>query len=678
MTAVIWKEVRENLKWAVLWLLGVAAACAAMINVQRGWQGPESLCAAPFLAVMTIGAAAGGALLGLLQTVSETRRDQWAFFIHRPATRAQLFFGKVTGGIGLLVAALGIPLLGAALWAATPGHVAAPFAWGMVLPGIADILTGIVFYFGGMLTGLRRVRWYGSRPLGLSAAIPCAVLVWNVLEFWQALLVILAFGAPLGLAAWGSFQTGGEYAPQPRVAKWALGVCMAAGLVVVVGTGVACVHELLRSDRGYTRSEYWIDQDGSILRGTTTDGIVMAVTDVRGNTLAEYESPQARARTRERTLYPTRVLSDWDQPFASYRSSWCFYALVGRSGLVNWYYVRALGLIAGYDLKDRRQVGSLGPDGPVSSAAGYARPFADLRMPNPWDFWGLLVSAHAVYRVEVGEQRVSQVFASPQGEEVRRAIQPWLQSRGASKPANMVVVATDKRLHVVSDTGAPMFSAPYHYDPQRYPNLSLALSSDAARYFLWYGPASTLRLRERENTPSHVIELAADGQELRRFDLPPILNRAAPDSWYDMLPLVFVPLGLAIAASGLSTNGDWVGDQVSPMASRSLMDELSGNSWPVVALGVALLLVSAIGCAVLMLVIGRRYAFGRAARYAWAVFGLFGGPVAVATLLALRDWPARQACPSCRRLRVVDRDLCEHCGAPFATPPRDATAIFDA
>ncbi len=124
MTAVLWKEIRENLKWAVLWLLGVAAATAYVFYVPQAaecWRNAESLCKPTFLMVMLFGAAAGGALLGLLQTAPETRRDRWAFLIHRPATRTRLFLGKVFGGLLLLLPAMGIPLVGAALWAATPG-----------------------------------------------------------------------------------------------------------------------------------------------------------------------------------------------------------------------------------------------------------------------------------------------------------------------------------------------------------------------------------------------------------------------------------------------------------------------------------------------------------------------------------------------------------------------------
>src|SRR5205823_11579122 len=90
-----------------------------------------------------------------------------------------------------------------------------------------------------------------------------------------------------------------------------------------------------------------------------------------------------------------------------------------------------------------------------------------------------------------------------------------------------------------------------------------------------------------------------------------------------------------------------------------------------------LILVSGAGGAVGCLLLARRYAFTRARRVSWAILGFFFGWVGLVLMLMLQEWPARIACPKCRRLRVVTRDRCEHCGAPHATPPPDGTEIFE-
>ena len=36
----------------------------------------------------------------------------------------------------------------------------------------------------------------------------------------------------------------------------------------------------------------------------------------------------------------------------------------------------------------------------------------------------------------------------------------------------------------------------------------------------------------------------------------------------------------------------------------------------------------------------------------------------------------RESCPCCKKLRVVDREKCPHCGADFAPPEKNGTEIF--
>jgi len=42
----------------------------------------------------------------------------------------------------------------------------------------------------------------------------------------------------------------------------------------------------------------------------------------------------------------------------------------------------------------------------------------------------------------------------------------------------------------------------------------------------------------------------------------------------------------------------------------------------------------------------------------------------------VQEWPARVVCPQCKKRRTVDRENCEHCGAPFPPPEKNGTEIF--
>ena len=88
--------------------------------------------------------------MGLLQILPELRRDQWAFLVHRPASRTTLFFGKALPGVCLYLAATTLPLLALAAWDGLPGRSAAPFDWRFTLGGWAAILAGLPLYFAGL------------------------------------------------------------------------------------------------------------------------------------------------------------------------------------------------------------------------------------------------------------------------------------------------------------------------------------------------------------------------------------------------------------------------------------------------------------------------------------------------------------------------------------------------
>jgi hypothetical protein len=89
------------------------------------------------------------------------------------------------------------------------------------------------------------------------------------------------------------------------------------------------------------------------------------------------------------------------------------------------------------------------------------------------------------------------------------------------------------------------------------------------------------------------------------------------------------------------------------------------------------MLFSATASALTCFLLARRYAFSQARCVGWTIIGFLFGLVGFVLMLAVQEWPARIVCPKCRRLRVVTRDHCEHCGAPHANPASDGTEIFD-
>lgn len=677
MTAVIWKEFRENLKWAVLWLLGLAGAmaCALLVHDPNYWQGNQSLCGSGFLLVTTIGAALGGALLGLLQVVPELRREQWAFLVHRPATRTALFMGKALAGLSLYLVATGIPLLGAAVWAATPGNIAAPFDWRMALPGVADILTGIVFYFAGILTGVRPARWYGSRALGIFAAIPCALIVHGVPEFWHALLVFAAFGTVLAVAAWGAFLTAGEYRPQPRSAKLTLGLTLFVG-IATVGSIAAGFIAMISIDPMRSSSYYIIDKEGMILLVTQDYGAITSVTDLDGNPVEKYRDIKARNQVYLDTLSSTSVLRDWTGYGTGYRDGERFFLRFGQPSDVAWYYYSPAGRIQGYSLKARRLIGSIGPQGFASVDRATTDRFEGELRNFPFSLDTLLVLPDAVYQLDRAGRTVSKIYTAAAEDEVRGAGQLWHGYATPSTPAP-IAVATTTRIHLIHENAAELFSAPFHYDLQRYSSVNLAMLPDGAKFFVWYAPSPRLPVIEQRKLPSFVVELSADGVELARHELPPI---AVPGGQLGGLSLAWAALFPCLLAVVLCAYGLWASWVSDANGAFSFADWFQATFpapvWFLVTFAL-ILVASASVCALVSLAIARRCAFQKTNRRVWAILIFLIGPAGLLTLIALRDWPAREVCPACGARRVVDRDRCEHCAAEFAPPQQDGTEVFD-
>jgi hypothetical protein len=81
-------------------------------------------------------------------------------------------------------------------------------------------------------------------------------------------------------------------------------------------------------------------------------------------------------------------------------------------------------------------------------------------------------------------------------------------------------------------------------------------------------------------------------------------------------------------------------------------------------------------CAVLSWPRARRYNFSNGAIAGWALFIFLFGVAGLLGFLCVQEWPAREACPSCKKLRVVDRETCEHCQSPFSPAEKNGTEIF--
>jgi hypothetical protein len=683
VNALLWKECRTNLKWVVLPSLLVFTPMILL-------GGPGTPPTGTDLATWHILAAVFGAVLGFLQVFFESRGDQRALLLHRPLSPSQIFLGKALAGIGLYLLAMGIPVVVLVVWCVTPGHLIAPFSWRTPLPLVVDVLTGVVYYFAGMLTAQREGRWYGSRGLGLAAAFLATVLVWGLPELWQALLALAVLGTLLGVAAWGSFLGGGAYAPQPRVARAALAVTFLLGLLILSVTVKITIGQCL--DPAITYS-YYLDRQGRVLLvpWKTGQGPLQPVTDLEGRVPPEFQSKRVDRNALDDIQAPYSGLRPWLH--RSYRNAgrlFIRYENETLAGGERWFYVPEEGRLVGYDRKHRLRIGSYGPDGfvPADEQPRGRFPGELLHDTRFWEAFApdCLAFPGGVYDVDFARHTLQTLFTPAEGERVVAA-RRWKDPK--RQQDELLFVRTDRSVHILTEAGTPVASVPLSYDREIY-GLSAGRLEDPPRYYCWYTPAWCLASPEEVRAmPGHVVEYNADGSERARRTVPP-RHLAEPSYAQALFGLGTPPAEVAtlVGATRYLRSAARVRDDQGRWVLQDFLEEwaphfIPGIGWdtgtrPGLVPGfAALLLLSAVGCALTCFVLGRRATFGRARLAGWSLCGLLFGPVGLLLLLALQMLPARIRCHTCGQLRVVDRDRCEHCGAAHALPAADGTEIFE-
>jgi hypothetical protein len=697
MRSLIWKECRENLKL-------VALPAFLIFGLMALW-GTPPLMDELFLFFVTLFAGLFGAVLGFLQIFLESSGDKRALLLHRPLSRSQIFLGKALAGVGLYLLALGFPCACAVGLAATPGHVDEPFGWPMLLPLLADVLAGLVYYFAGMLTAQREARWYGSRCLGLAAGLFCSMVVWTLPEFWHALLAIGSVGGLVALAAWGSFLTGGAYAPQPRLAKIALAVTLLTGLSACSFLGKSLLGLWFI---GNTRSSYHLDRQGRVL--VVEWGEWLSVSDLEGQRPPElkglrnddYALKEITAASAEGGRFPN---------VRSYRNRSRFVVKYGnksRPGNETWWYVPAQGRLLGYDRQSKRLIGSFGPEGFVPPDEQPRERFPGELAYHSLGFraWAAdyLVFPGGVYTVDFRKGKVHKLFVPAAGETVVWASR-W---EDTLHPLALVFVGTDKAVHVLDEAGSQLVAAPLASELAGYREHRVGRLEDPQRYWIWYVPLWYQEAGAVESLPSYLVVYDSAGREISRQAVPPrpgilrvfiqplaslvmpsVIVPSSAQAWLGLSGLVTPPAEVtllvgthqALVAEVRGNNGTELPLLLWLLATtQAFIPGVQGNPRAHGGLVVgfaSLMLLSALLSALVCLLLARRYAFSRAHCLGWTLCGLLWGPTGLLLMLALQEWPARIACPGCRQPRLVTNDRCEHCGAAHAAPAPDGTEIFE-
>jgi hypothetical protein len=678
MKAMLWKEFRENIKWALLAMIGLGLAeFYGMTKRDQYYLSPDdagTLCKSSFLMATTFGCAVVGLVLGLVQILPEQRRDQWAALIHRPVERAVIFRGKAIAGFLLYLLATVPPFLACVWYVATPGHFASPFVPKMVYPGVADICAGSMYYFGALFVALRRGPWYGVRVLGLLAAVYTSAFITSIYQPFQvsveaAVLMALA----LFTASWSVMLTNGSFRGQPWPGRFAVLAVAFYGVAGLSHLGLALQQSLVRLDF-YFGTQYIVDLTGRVLKEVETKDQAPKFYDLAGN---EITDKQFTRNTYSHTLAFSGLSSHIGSPHGvnqfrsvqQYRQARTYLAQSSESPGEVWFYVIPSRIFVGYKAQSYARIGSIGADGfqaAYQPAAPLPGPYkgADYQVPN----FGLV--DNTVYHLDLDQRQLTLIFSEP-GTTVFGCggMQSYQQNVDLT---DIAAVALLHEARIIDKTGLLVATLPYHQDVDRDGMIQVAVMPDRAHFFLRYEPSDWIDWRERETMPSYLEEMDAKGTVLASYTFPPEPIRRGHESWQQIVEerlqspvytygeIVYARIGAALGVKHLQR-------QVTNIFAADM------HGYRVFLFQMTL---TSLVFAIITLFWARSAWFSWRHAWLWALF-VFGFNLAGLIVFRLcADWPVRVKCPSCGHKRPVDFEKCPACGAGWPEPAREGIEIF--
>ena len=684
MMPLMVKEVRENLRWALL-AMALLAGGELFALYPKGDQpyyeymrSGITLCSTPFLDVTTCGCAAVGFLLGLIQILPELKRDRWASLLHRPVSRGLIFRGKAVAGL-MLDGLAAIPPFLLSIWlVATPGHFATPFVPKMVYPGTADICMGAVYYCAALALGLQRGGWIGLRIFPLLAAVHATYFVLDNQLFYVAIEGAVLLGLTLFTAAWGEMQNQDSLHARP----W-LGQC---AFLAAVFYGVCGMGDLARSfcttlatSSGPNFYRYEITPEGVPLRLTYSDnGVVVSVRDLAGKAVTDPKYLPGRAwnnvshlNTFSAYIGDAHGFKPWryQPPYRETRSYlWGDNPTFGDR-IEQWFTLVEQNYLVEYLPAQKIAVAQLDRRGfqPASAQPQGFSPDVTLSYANGgrcvWD------AQHAQFASLDTHRLVD--LPLPDASRIYGVGSAW--ARTGTGTVNVFGLAMGNGLAVYNDKAALITYLPYHRPVDRWGQTTLGINRTLDQFYLWYEPSAWIHDEVRKTMPSFFEVVNRQGQVLRDYTLSPLPDIKRPPSWNDLLTrrlqspafffgtMLYKEVGAKLGSTRLRDDltGQWVRDR------RRTIE----TSLYVVCLSLVLAAATFFWT--------RRICFAPRRAWAWTGFVLAFGLPGFITFRLAADWPRFVPCPSCGSRRPLDIANCPHCGADWPPPPATGIEIFD-
>ncbi len=683
MRALIWKELRENMGWALLAALALGSAEIYALHhtqfpgqVDPYFSDGITLCKKPFLMVTRFGCAAAGLALGLLQMLPELKRDRWAALLHRPISRGRLFWGKAIAGVLLYGIAAGVPFLATVWHVATPGNFDTPFVPAMIQPSLAHLAPGLTYYFAALLVALQ--GGILLRAILILAAIHVSFVVIYEDLFRVAFEAAAAMSLVLCLAGWGAIYARDSLRGRPWLASLAFlvavfyGACGLGDLARKAGYMIGRIDahpygvwEVL--DNGVpARFDY---PNSVLVSATGPDGQPFTDPKYRPDRVRNYALAMNNAGRYIGDSHGFRIRRENDD----YRdSSTYLYSLSPYSHprFEQWFYLRGDHQYAGMLPAEKRAFARLGTNGfapPEARVPGFAD---NVRC----DLIGgdiLMIAAPDSLRLAFLARREIVPVALPAPGPIYGMCHAWADAPNGTIDFQGVALGTS--MAVYKEDGQVAAMLPYHHDVDRWGQLSLGVLKTTDRFVLKYEPSEWIEEKIRQTMPRYVENLDSQGNVLAAYTLQPPTPYVDSRTW------------VGIVAPRLQSPAFFYGEMLYRRAGAALgserlreaLDEQLGRYFDdTFHFGCAIVIVALVLAAITFFW-ARRAQLSLRRAWSWAAGVLVLGLPGFILFWLAGERPRTVPCPTCRRPRRIEGEKCAHCEAAWPPQPADDTAILD-
>lgn len=272
MNALLRKEIRDAVRWLPLGILLLSLLLAYACQSINAPSLSSVVYIATWFSTMLY-----GSFLSLVTFLPDEREAARAFLIHRAITPNQIFKTRIT--VGLLTYSLGmlIPLALLAAYLAAIGPERLPVSPWQVVPAIALVAAGSIFYFAGILIACRPANWFGTRLLPLATAVAGSFLSICVMAGAPLYVTLPLYSLScasallMAFAARQAFVRIPSQVPPTRVGSESQAlrfVLLSASIILVGALGLIPLNFLKQTTYRYPTIEF--DKDGTpvyVIRG---------------------------------------------------------------------------------------------------------------------------------------------------------------------------------------------------------------------------------------------------------------------------------------------------------------------------------------------------------------------------------------------------------------------------